>query len=63
MAKISADRKEELLELATEHLNTAWEWFDYHNWDGLIECDETLTDEELDWLSENVEVEVVLTLK
>ena len=55
-------RAAELIELASRHLNDN-EWFDYHSWDGLIECDETMTAEELEWLAENVEVTVTVKAK
>ena len=58
----SQERIAELKELAIEHLGDA-EHFDYHHWDGLIECDETLTDEELDWMRKNFEVVISIKKK
>lgn len=58
--KISSERKSELLEIAKETINNK-QWFDYHDWDGLIECEEELTIEELSWLRENATVAVTVT--
>lgn len=55
-------RQAELLELAADQLNDR-EWFDYHDWDALIECEEELTDDELAWLRENCEVTVSVERK
>lgn len=55
-------RKDELIEIAEDRLNDR-EWFDYHDWDDLIECDEALTEKELAWLRENVVVEVTVKRK
>lgn len=60
MSKPSKARQAELIDIATEHLSDR-EWFEYHDWDGLIECDETLTDAELDWMRENLTVTVSVT--
>lgn len=61
MSKPSKERQEELLELAESRISDR-EWFDYHEWDDLIECDEEMTDEELDWLRENAVVTVTVTV-
>jgi hypothetical protein len=61
MNKITESRQAELIEMATEQLNDNGDWFDYHNWDGLIECDEALTADELDWMRDNLTVTVTVT--
>lgn len=64
MAKnISAARSAELVLLAEESLNQRDDWFDYFNWDSLIECDRTMSPDELRWLEENFTVEVRLMEK
>ena len=39
------------------------EFFDYHGWDDKIECDETLTTEELEWMREHIEFTVTAEVK
>lgn len=55
-------RQAELIAIAETQINEH-DWFDYHDWDGLIECDETLTVSELEWMRENLSVTVVVTKK
>lgn len=59
---INKERIAELEALASEHLNDR-DFFYYHDWDDLIECDESMTDEELDYLRDNYVVEVTLRRK
>lgn len=64
MTAPTEERIEELLELVEDHLNIDnYERFQYHSWDGLIECDEEMTVDELEWISENFEVTVTVTRK
>lgn len=62
MMNISNERKQQLINFAEENLNN-YDWFEYHNWDGHIECDETLTVEELEWMSNNFNVKVIVSEK
>jgi hypothetical protein len=39
-----------------EHIDD--DFFDYHNWDDLIEVDKEITGEDLDWMRENVRFKV-----
>jgi hypothetical protein len=61
VVKISKARQDELHTIAADHLNDR-EWFDYHDWDALIECEETLTDDELTWLREHASVVVTVEI-
>lgn len=56
MAKMTVERFEELESLIIQTLEEDDPW-QYHKWDGFIECDETMTDEELEWLSKNATIE------
>ena len=49
-------RKSELEDLAGERLQDYIEdeFWNYHNWDDLIECEEDLTGEELQWMREHI---------
>ena len=60
---MNQDEIDALVDLAEEHLNFQMDWFDYANWDGLIECDEEMTVEELEYLRDNFDVEVKLVPK
>ena len=62
MEKLSNERIEELKAIAEDYLEDQ-DWFDYHDWDGLIECEEELTDDELTWMRENFEVTLTITRK
>jgi len=58
------DREKYLMNLAQGHLgDPSKSWFDYLDWDSLIECDELLTDDELEWLNDNCVVTVTVTRK
>jgi hypothetical protein len=59
---ISKTRQKELIQLASAELSSR-EYFNYHDWDGLIECDELMTADELDWLYANATVEVTVKVK
>lgn len=62
--KIGKKRQEKLLLLASNHLNAvADDFFSYGYWDGLIECDNLLSVEELEWLEENYVAAVTLEAK
>jgi len=61
MSAPTKERQEELLELVTYEISDRT-WFDYHDWDGLIECDEAMTAEELCWLRENAIVSVCVSV-
>ena len=52
--------KTKLQELAKQRLEEYLEqdFFDYHNWDDLIECDEEITEEDLKWMYENVKFKI-----
>jgi len=56
------ERQQELIEIVEAHLEDR-EWFDYDEWDYLIECEEEMTEEELRWLREHVTVTVTLGIK
>lgn len=60
--KISEERKAELIALVEGEINSR-DWFGYHDWDGFIECDEAMTEQELAWLDENYTVEIKLVQK
>lgn len=49
-----------LRELAKERLEQyiADDFFDYHGWDDLIECDGEITVEDLEWMRENVKFKI-----
>lgn len=59
--KISKDRETKLIALVKNRLNQT-DWFDFGNWDDLIERKE-LTYEELQWLEKNVDVGVIVIKK
>ena len=52
--------KTKLQELAKQRLEeqTADSFFDYHNWDDLIEVEEEITEEDLKWMSENLKFKI-----
>lgn len=62
MGNPSPERIEELQALVIETLNDD-EYFNPHQWDASIECDERLTDEELEWMRSNFEVVVSIQRK
>lgn len=59
---ITLHRAKELEQLVLDELHLR-EWFDYHSWDNFIECDESMTHDELRWLEENFTVNVSLKRK
>lgn len=64
--RVSKERERELIELIANNLTDALgahDAFEYTKWDGLIECDELLTAEELQWVDANFRVQVRLLRK
>lgn len=65
-AQPSTDRQEELVAIIQRELDTgggSLELNAYHDWDGLIECDEEMTFEEWTWLHENYRIEARVVAK
>lgn len=65
MSKPSKKRQEELCKYFAEQMTrrNADSLHEYTEWDGSIECDGTLTEEELRWAEENLDIEVSVTVK